>query len=54
MKKTVIFTFFSILTLLWGLEGCVTRVPNISKPSKREIRKAMQYSTWMYQMPKAK
>lgn len=37
-----------MLIFILAFSSCVTRVPNISHPSKREIRKAMKHSTWEY------
>jgi hypothetical protein len=38
----------TILILLWGFSSCTKHIPNISHPSKKEIRKAMKHSSWEY------
>jgi hypothetical protein len=41
------------ILLVINLVSCSPKnVPNISRPSKREINKAMKYSTWKYKQPK--
>jgi hypothetical protein len=42
-----------ILMFIWGFSSCITKhVPNISHPSKKEIRKAMKHSSWEYKQYK--
>jgi len=44
-----------LILLVINLVGCSPKnVPNISRPSKRDINRAMKYSTWKYEMPKNK
>lgn len=56
--KTIKTIGFILLTLIFGLVmtssllSCSNKiVPNISKPSNRDINKAMYYSSWQYVMP---
>ena len=56
--KTIKTIGFILLTLIFGLVmtssllSCSNKiVPNISKPSSRDINKAMYYSSWQYVMP---
>jgi hypothetical protein len=37
-----------MLIFILAFSSCRTTVPNISHPSKKEIRKAMKHSTWEY------
>ena len=40
------------LIIILLLASCTSsKVPNISTPSKREIRKAMKHSDWRYSQP---
>jgi hypothetical protein len=51
--RTIII--IGILSLIFNLVSCTPKyVPNISHPSKREIKKAMKYSTSIYVQPTIK
>jgi len=44
-----------IIILIIILSSCTpTKVPNISHPSKRDIKKSMKHSDWKYASPKYK
>jgi hypothetical protein len=56
MNKLInILLAFAILLLLVTISSCSTsRVPNIHKPTKREINKAMKLSDGEYKQPRMK
>jgi hypothetical protein len=48
MLKTIVFCSFGFLI------GCSNPRVAYKKPTKREIKKAMSYSTWEYSQPSIK
>lgn len=47
---TLIVIMFLIMALINGLMSCSNKI--CKTPTKKQIKRAMKYSTWEYNMPK--